>query len=242
MLNLIRADLYKSFHRVYFYIVLAILAGLAVFLNAVLASSHTTAESALSMAGQLLVYPLFVICALADITTAEENKEHTLKNTVACGTPRLKLYLAKNVSTAILGLVAAALTVAVYVASAFILMPSDGGFKELAADFAPRLGIALLLYVAACALATLLGFLIKKNALFTISYFGLLVVPTLILKLLGLVNPVFGKLSDVTLYRQAQLVASVPDTQLMSIVLVALAHILVFTVAGLLLFKHQEVI
>lgn len=242
MLNIVRADFYKSFHRVYLYIVILGLAGLSVVLNALCAHEQMTAEAALSAVANLLVYPLFVICMFADMITAEESKEHTFKNTVASGLPRYKLYLAKNISTVLVGFVAAFVVLAVYVLSALVLMPSDGTFSSFAAEFAPRLGTALLLYVAACTLATLLGFLIKKNALFSFSYFGLLVVPLLILRLLSMANPLFGKIGSMTLYRQTQLVASVPPAQLTTCVTVALIHMAVFLLGGALLFKRQEIV
>lgn len=241
MLKLLGADCYKAFHRVYFYVILASLSGVAILLNALMAHAHQTAESAVGTAGMLLAYPLFVICLFADITTAEENKEHTLKNTVAFGVPRSKVYLAKTASTMLLGLVTAAVTLAVFVGSAYALMPSKGGFADLVSATAPYLGTAVLIYLAACALATLLAFVIRKNALFSITYFGLLIVPTLLFKLLSLAYPIFSKAEDAMLYRQAQLIVSVPPAQLTGHALLALAYIAVFIFAGLLLFDRQEI-
>lgn len=242
MLNLIKADLYKSFHRVYFYVLTAALAGLSLFVTGICAHSGASLENTIGLSLMLFVYPLFVICMFADMTAAEENKEHTLKNTVAYGISREKIYFAKNISTIILGVIAAAVTLLVYIGSALILTkPESSDYVKMLPEFAERIGVVLLLYVAACTLASMLALLIKKNTLFTFSYFGVLVLPTLIFKLLTLVNHSFQKAQDFMLYSQVQIVASVPRAQLLDSVWVALVHIALFTVVGLFLFKKQEI-
>ncbi len=242
MLKLINADLYKAFHRIYLFVFMAFMAAASIFVNAVLAHMKMPLEASIQMALALLMYPLFFISMFADIVTAEENKEHTLKNTISFGVSRTKLYLAKNISAIFVALNVAVVTLAVYFASAFLLLkPEKSDLSALLSDFALRIAVVLLIYVAAVALATLLAAIIKRNALFTFAYFGLLIVPVLVFKLLKLVNPVFGRIQNGMLFMQSQIVAVTPQSQLMTTVWIALAHIVVFTGLGIVLFKRQEI-
>lgn len=242
MLKLIRADLYKSFHRMYLFIFMAALSGMAIFVNSVLLVSGSKLESSIGLAPMLLMYPLFLISMFADIVMAEENKEHTLKNTISFGVQRVQLILAKNVSTILVAFSVAFVTVLVYLASAFILLrPEKGDISAVLIDFFLRLGVALLIYIAASVLATFLAAVLKRNAMFTFAYLGILLVPVMALKLLNLLNPIFGKLMNLTMFMQAQIIAGVPQAQLWESVLNAVIHIAVFLVMGVIAFRKQEI-
>lgn len=242
MLKLIRADLYKSFHRAYLFVFMAVLTVMAILLNAAMAYTHTSLEIGISLAAALLLYPLFIISMFADIVTAEENKEHTMKNTISFGVSRSELFFSKIISTVLVAFSVAMITVIAYLGSAFALLrPEQNDILEVLTDLALRVGTALLIYVAAAVLATLLATVIKRNAMFTFSYFGVLLVPVLVFKVLNLVNPVFGRIQNIMLYMQSQIIASVPQAQLLTTVWIALAHIVVFTGLGLVLFRRQEI-
>lgn len=64
MFKLIRADLYKSFHRIYLLVFMAVMAALAIFINSVFASMHTPLESSLGTVPYLLMYPLLLFQCL----------------------------------------------------------------------------------------------------------------------------------------------------------------------------------
>ncbi len=242
MLKLIRADLYKSFHRAYLFVFMIVLSGMAIFLNASMAYMHVPLESGIGIAAALLMYPLFLISMFADIVTAEENKEHTMKNTISFGVTRSQLFLSKIISTVLVAVSVAMVTVIVYLGSAFALLrPQKGDITGLLTDLGLRVGTALLIYVAAVVLATLLAMAIKRNAMFTFSYFGILLVPVILFKVLNLLNPVFGSLQRGMLYMQSQIIASVPQAQLMNTVWISIGHIAVFLTVGMLLLRRQEV-
>jgi len=242
MVKLINADLYKSFHRMYLFIFMAFMAAASIFVNAILAYAHLPLEASVQLILGFLMVPLFLISMFADIVTAEENKEHTLKNTISFGIPRYKLYLAKNISTILVALNVALVTLIAYLASAFLLLkPENNNVSDLLTNFALRIAVALLVYIAAATLATLLATLIKRNSLFTFAYFGLLIVPVVACKLLGLINPFFSRVQNVMLYTQTQIIANVPQAQLMNPVWITLAHIAVFVGLGIVLFKRQEI-
>lgn len=242
MNKLICADLYKAFHRTYFFLIVAGMSALALLFNSIFAGVHAPLEASLEMAGGLFLYPLFLPPMFADVVTAEENKEHTLKNTLSFGTSRTVLYLSKTASTILITLAAAAVTLAVYFASAFLLLaPKGSDVVPVLSAFALRIGVALLLYIAGASLATLLAILVKRNALFSFAYFGAVVLPPLLFRMLSVLSPVFRTAQKVTLLMQSDGLASFSDAQLLSAVWIALIHFAVFTALGAILFRRQEV-
>lgn len=242
MLNLIRADLYKSFHRAYLFVMMAAMSAVAIFVDGVLAYGHSPLQGAIGLVPMLLMYPLFLIAMFADITTAEENKEHTLKNTIAYGVSRSRLFLAKNVSTVLTACSVAFVTIAAYLIGAFLLLrPTQQELVPILVDTMQRVGTAFLIYIAAAVLATLLAAVIRRNTLFTFAYFGILLAPSLLLKLLSLTNPVFGKINRLTLFMQSQIIQSAPQGELVQSVWLSLGYIVVFLAVGLFLFRRQEI-
>ena len=242
MLKLIRADLYKSFHRMYLFIFMTVMAVLAVFLNSVLAVAHGSLEDSIGLASTLLVYPLFLISMFADIVMAEENKEHTVKNTISYGVTRTQLLLAKMIGTVLVAFSVAFVTVSVYMVSAFALLrPAKSDLAPVLSDFFLRLGVALLIYLAAAVLAALLAAVVKRNAMFTFAYFGILLVPVLLFKLMNLLDPFFGRMMYLTMFMQSQVIAAAPQEQLWYAVCNALIHLAVFLTVGLVVFRKQEI-
>ena len=242
MLKLIKADLYKSFHRMYLYIFTCVMCAFAILYNVIVASANAPLEAAFGSVVIFLAFPLFLVVMFVDIVTAEENKEHTMKNTISFGISRSKLFIAKNISTVLVAAAVAAVTLAVFFGSGFLLLvPGKGYTPAFMSDLLLRISIALLLYVAAITLGTLLAIVIKRNAMFTFAYFGILVVPSLLLKLLSLVNPIFGNARNALLYSQAQILAQATPAEMLMAVWIALAHIVVFVVLGLILFNRQEI-
>lgn len=242
MSKIINADLYKSFHRVYVYVLMAVMVGASIFVNSILAYNKIPLESSFGLALSILVFPLFFISMFADIITAEENKEHTMKNTISFGVSRNKFFIAKNISAVLVAVAVAVVTLAAYTISAWILLkPEKNDMSAVLSDFAIRIGVAMLLYVAAAVLATFLAAVIKRNAMFTFAYFGALILPVYVFKLLNLVNPFFAKVQNVMLFMQVQIIAGVPQAQLINSVWVALVQIAVFAVLGLIVFRRQEI-
>lgn len=242
MLKLIKADLYKSFHRMYLYVFMCVMGALAILYNVIIASAHFPREAAFGSVVVFLAFPLFLVVMFVDIVTAEENKEHTMKNTVSFGISRSKIFIAKNISAILVAAAVAAVTLAAFFGSGFILLsPGEGYTPAFLSEVLLRISIALLLYVAAITLGTLLAITIKRNALFTFAYFGVLIVPYLLFKLLTLVNPIFADVRNAMLLSQTLILAQGTPAQMLMAVWIALAHIVVFVVLGLVLFNRQEI-
>ena len=242
MLKLIHADLYKSFHRIYLYVFMAVMGGVTILYNCIYASQGAPRETAFHFTLLLLGYPLYFVVMFVDIILAEENKEHTLKNTISFGVSRTKLFFAKNISAIIVTIVVAAVTVVVFYVSGLIALKAATGYTTaFLTDLGSKIGVALLVYVAAIVMGTFLATVIKRNGLFIFAYFGALIVPPLVFKLLSLANSAFGKVQNVMLMSQTDILMQATSAQMVNVVWVALAHIAVFAILGIILGRKQEI-
>lgn len=226
----------------YLYVFMVVMAATAVSYNIILANLGCPRESAFGIIMSFLMFPLFIVLMFVDIVTAEENKEHTLKNTISFGISRSKLYLAKNISAVIIAAVVATVTLGAFFASGFLFLHAGEGYtSSFLKEIALKIAVALLLYIAAITLGTLLAAIVKRNTLFTFAYFGMLVIPVLAFKLLKHVNHIFSYAEYAMLLTQSQVLAQGTPAQLLTAVWIALAHIAVFVTLGLFLFKRQEI-
>ena len=242
MFKIIHADLYKSFHRMYLYVFMAIMSAMAILYNCIFASQSAPREMAFQVTLMLLVYPLYFMVMFVDIILGEENKEHTMKNTISFGISRPKLFIAKNISAIIVSMAVAAVTVAVFFVSSLILLKPGAGYTNaLLSDLGLKIAAALLVYIAAIVMGTFLATMIKRNGLFIFAYFGAIIVPVLVFKLLALANSGFRKVADVMLMAQTDILPQATSAQMLTVVWVALAHIVIFGILGAVLSKRQEI-
>lgn len=242
MFNLIKADLYKSFHRIYLYIFMAVLAAFAIFINSIAAANHALRESVFQDTLSLLIYPVFFVVMFVDIMFGEENKEHTMKNTISFGISRVKIFITKIISAILAATAVAAVTLGVfYVCSLVLLKPGKGYTVALLSSLGLKIAIAILIYIAAIVVASFFSAFIKRNGLFIFSYYGFLIIPVLLFQLLSLVNPVFMDLKNSMLMMLPDTLAQATSAQMLNVVWISLAHIAVFGVLGTVLFKRQEI-
>lgn len=241
MLNLIKADLYKTFHRMYLYVLMAVMSGLAILFNVVVALNGASRAEGFGSILSLLVIPLLIMAVFADIITSEENKEHTLKNTVAFGVSRSKLYLARNVSSILVAALAAAVTLISFFGSGFLLLRQGNGPSVLPEHFALKIAVAFLIYLTGVVIATFLATVVKKNTMFAFSYYMVLFVPVLLCQLLSYASRIFISAGDVMLLSRINMLAQATPAEMMTTVWIALIHIAVFVALGLMLFKKQEI-
>ena len=95
---------------------------------------------------------LYLAVVAADTVFSEQYKHHTLKNEVACGIPRVRIYLGKLVTAAGAGLLAAFLALLTYTALCRLLIPMEAGDWPAVQTFLFRLLGALPLWLGALAL------------------------------------------------------------------------------------------
>lgn len=164
MADYLRAECYKMTHRSYLWGALLITAALEtvmVLLWAWLNGDvvHLTSSGGLAMLFYLLPMGFYAAAISGDIVFSDQYKHNTLKNEVAFGLPRSRIYLGKLLAGCLLSLAACVAILGWYGILCVILLPGDGAVGAAMA----QVGFALL-----CALPLWLG----AQAMFTLCYFG----------------------------------------------------------------------
>ena len=241
MFKQLRCDLYKIFHRFYFYVLTLALGGLCILINVVLLNPQGT-PAPLSLSWQflanLLSYGLFLLPMLTEIVLAEENREHTMKNAVSFGMARNTLFLSKFLTSVVLGIILIAAILVFYGGSSLMLLPKDADFTaELVRQLFAKIGAACAVYVAALAVSAFFSILLRRNSLFIFAYYGAIFLTGYLFKLL--------KISFLNRYllksQFTDILSAQSLNQMQTPFLVAAATLVVFTVCGLLVFKRQDV-
>lgn len=133
MLKYMNAEFYKVTHRVYPAGFLGvILGGIALIMvllrqNAGPGASFDFMVGALCMALSVGLYLVVITC---DMVFSDQYKYNTLKNEVAYGLPRARIYLGKLAATAIVSVVLCAVILAFYLLLARLLFPLGAATGE----------------------------------------------------------------------------------------------------------------
>ena len=179
MLNYIRAELWKVFRRKYFYVVTALLL-LGVVYSAVsmwVPAGETLTENMVELLLPLLsMVGLIMVLAMEDMVFHDQHKLGTLKNEVVCGIPRTRIYLGKEYSAALVGMLCAGIVLGTYLVLACVLPGAARGEalgRELSAA-AFQILCALPLWLGALGLAHLLYVLIPSGIGAAIAYLAAL--------------------------------------------------------------------
>ncbi|CAB1249939.1 conserved membrane protein of unknown function [Ruminococcaceae bacterium BL-6] len=237
MLKLIHADLYKTFHRAYFFLLTAVVSALCVVMVFALRGGEAgNWSAAVSLGAMLLSYPVFLLPMLTQIIYAEEFRDHTLKNTMSYGTDRTVLYLSKWLTVIILGVVMTVVVLAFYFGSTALVLTRDSAFRwELVREFFVRLSAACAVYVAAISMSVFFIQLLNKSTLAIFLYYGCFYLSDLILKLLHL-----DKGIDYLLKTQISAIAGNPLANLQTPVVISLVTMAVFFLAGIVFFRKED--
>lgn len=237
MLKLIHAELYKIFHRAYFFVMTLCLAALCVaMIFALRGGSYGSWSGAAGLAVSMFSYPVVLLPMLTQIVFSEEFRDHTLKNTLSFGTNRASLFLAKWFTAIILGVLLMAVVLAVYAGSAALVLTKDPAFGgEMLRQFFTRLGAVSAVYVACISMSVFFISFMKRSTLAIFLYYGVFYLTELVLMLFHLDKGV-----DYLLKTQLSRMMSVPLAQLQTPVMVSLATLAVFLVAGLAIFRKKD--
>ena len=165
MLDYLRAECYKMLHRSYLWMTLLITGALeliVVFLWAWLNGdvANLTASVAFSMLLYMLSIGYYATAITSDIVFSEQYKNGTLKNEVAWGMPRTRIYLGKLGASCLLSAAACVLVLGWYFLLCALMLPGDGA----ALTALKTVGFGLL-----CALPVWLG----AQALFLLCFFAI---------------------------------------------------------------------
>lgn len=241
MLKLVRADLYKVFHRPFFYLFLAGMAALAFLVNFGVSrfpDGNSVFNSWMVVLLYFLSWPVLLMPILIDLVGAEEYKEHTLKNTVSYGLNRTMLYCSKIVVSTLLGIILGVVALGAYCGSSLLLLKLDSSFTSaFAADFFRRVGVCCVGYAASLPIAAFFSTLLQKNSLFVFAFYAAIYLPQLLLKLFHH----SGLAKYFLLMPQFSLVASGSARQTGDSALIFLLTGLFFLAAGTALFRKKDI-
>lgn len=240
MLKLISADLYKVFHRAYFYVLTLVLLALSLVMVVALhtGSPHANMASvALQVGIQYLSLPVMILPCLTDIILNEEYREHTMKNTISNGTNRVMLYSAKLVTAFLLGVIMMAVVLGIYFGSAMLILPHDAALNSaLINGFFTRIAASCAVYAACLGMTAFFSTLCSRNTLWLFLFYGAFLFTDLLLKLFRL-----NKGIDYLLKTQIGAISANPVTQLATPVVISLVTLVVFYAAGTVLFCKKDV-
>jgi len=265
MMNLIRADFYRIRKRWVIYVTFAVALAASIGLIALWASlgpgtgdpfnlngmyiivPTSTVNGADSM-GFLLQFPHFLLTTLVlplvFCVAVPIFADKTVKNDIAFGMSRTKLYISKLIQMAIL----ITLLFVLYVGSGTLLATIVGGFGSVVAGFwssmFQALGLQLFLLIALGCLGTFLGLVLKSAYVLSEFYFVLILLPALLAAIASLLSiDISGMLHfDLmsSIHRAGSLILI--DTYNILIILgVGAVWMIASSAAGIALFRKAEI-
>lgn len=130
MVNYIRAELYKVFRRKYTWITLVVVLALESLLVAgwAFTNSHGNHVDFYTGAGMLctmLSFGFYATLLTCDMVFADQYKNSTMKNEVAFGLPRSRIYLGKYLASLLVSLLFMAVMVGFYLALCYVTLYRD---------------------------------------------------------------------------------------------------------------------
>lgn len=204
MRNYLAAECYKVFHRKYFYLALLVvlaLEGVIVWGCWFTWSNGNTGmdfySAAITMV-MLMSVGLYAPILTGDMVFSEQYKHNTLKNEVAYGEPRWRIYLGKLTVATLVALIAAVVMVAAYVGGCWVLLPHNEADQTALSAIGYTLAGSLPLWLGAQGLVLACYFLIRNTTLAAFGAVALLGVLPPVLQLCGLlINPIFETVRQV---------------------------------------------
>lgn len=247
MFNYIRAELYRNFHRAYLWIYTGILASLSL-LMVVVAKINNLPDfdltSLLDITTLLLTFPVFLVAAIIDMVTAEEQKNQTLRNIVTFGLSRAKTILSKLIVSVILAFFVAFIVLTVFYGSGTILYGLGKGFPDEAVNDLLTILAAVPLWIGALSVGTFLALAINNNTIFSFVYAGLFLLTSHVVQLLTLlVSDKFKYIHKILITTQLKKLQApnLTSQDTACAVLIGLAYTVVFAGISVLYFKKKEV-
>jgi ABC-2 type transport system permease protein len=247
MLNYIKAELYRNFNRLYFWVFTGVLTALALFIN-IVSVANDAPGIGLSMLLNSTLYvlsvPVFLVAMIVDMVTSEENKNQTLRNVITFGIPRHKLMLSKIIVSVILASISALIILGLFYGSGAAFYGIDEGVKTVLPMVSIRLLTAVPLWIGAISIGTFLGMSINNSNLFGFAHAGIFFLTSKIIIILSYaVSDKFMLLNNYLITTRLNNLRA-PDItagELWISALIGLAYTVVFTVLSIIYFNKKEV-
>ena len=191
MLDYLRAECYKMLHRSYLWIALLVVGALELVLVLLWAwvnedAVNMTASTGFTMVLYLLSVGYYATAITSDIVFSDQYKFNTLKNEVAYGIPRVRIYLGKLFAACLLSIGACVLLLGWYALLCALMLPGDGAALEALKVLGFALLCAFPVWLGSQALFTMCAFTIRGNTAGTILGLGILAILGQLLTFLSL--------------------------------------------------------
>jgi ABC-2 type transport system permease protein len=247
MLNYIRAELYRNLNRAYFWVYSGSIAALVLLLNILFRASYTANVNFIEIfqiiTGMLTV-PVFLIAPIIDITTAEEQKNLTLKNVISFGVPRSKIGLSKVITGVILSFMTALMILTAFLGSGALFWGIDSNSLPILKETLARILAALPLWMGAVSLGTFLAIFINNNITSAIIYAFLFTgLPGIVQLLSTFVSNKFSYFYEILITTQLKYLSkpNPGNDTIVTAVGAGIAYTLLFTVITMLYTRVKEV-
>lgn len=248
MLNYIKAEVYRNFNRMYFWMFTIILSGFPLVLNIVGKVKGGLRGLGLTeyMDGIVIMLsvPVFIAIVFIDMTTAEEHKNLTLRNVVTFGLNRTKIVLSKFIVSTILAVSSGAIILTITLGSGTILFGLGSNFPGDIKMNIIKVLVASVLWGGAISVGIFLALVVKNNNAFSFIYIMIFMFFNLILKMLIFFKfTAFKYLYDVLITTQLSVIKQQNATNhdLGTAALIGVIYILVFLALSAVYFNKQEV-
>lgn len=252
MLNYMKSEWFRTFHRKYLYIMTGCLCALVILASVFLKVNEDVMYDMTDYMGTFLLSIVttglsmgyYLAMIVADMMFSDEYKHQTLKNTVSYGISRVKIYLGKLISGLMAGVLVMAVTVAVTVVTALLVFGPDAEFSgHLLNTMLPKLLAFIPLWMGGVAMGTMLLFFFKNTAA-TFAFLGIAMVLPAIFGYISPLYPIFGEIKNLMVVTKINLVsnASLVSGSLMADCwITGLAAVVMYTVIGALVFSRKEI-
>lgn len=248
--NYLNAELYKAAHRrTYSLSMLTLILGgealLLFLLKTAGFSNAVTYDDVLSVLPLSLTVGLYLVLAVCDLVFSDQYKQNTLKNEVAYGTPRSRIYFGKLMTAVIAAVVFCAIIIGFFLGVGALAFPMGdaGAATAQLVKLGKALAVALPVWLGALSFAVMLLFVMKGSATAAVVY-----VLTLALgDILDLMQIFLPKISHICAFVQRCLINTPMDTVMNGSFdipyawAVGTAWFIVSAVIGVICFQKREI-
>lgn len=187
MLNYMKSELYKTFHRKYLYIFTGICSLLCIGVNLLMLFPEVGSANFEGMLGiGMMMFPAvtYLMLITTDIVFSDEYKHGTLKNVISYGIPRWQVYFGKIIVSAVVTFVCGAVILGVFLLSAFLTCPMAEESARVTSLFWTYIGGSIPLWLSGICMAVMLFSIVRSSTAASFIYAGILAALGPILQLL----------------------------------------------------------
>lgn len=174
MAKYLNAEFYKVTHRkTYLLGFLGTILGLiALFIGMMRANAGPNAsfESFVSILAYAFSIGLYLVVTITDMVFSDQYKYNTLKNEVAFGLPRARIYLGKLITSALTAIVLCVILLGFYLGAARLFFPLAGNTGAVMRDFFIMVLASFPLWVGGLSFFLMLLFVMKGSTSATVLY------------------------------------------------------------------------